>query len=153
MKILDRIEELPTPVALRVSEAPCPCKDCHSRALVGWPTPPDAPHHFQWTRAGHALARIRQGPRSTLTMTCRGGARLANTCARQPRITRSSKTKKKSARTLAPKTILSVPPDVFLRWPLCLIWPPTCCFPGPRGCAKILRSYTAIGGVSALLIS
>jgi hypothetical protein len=26
-----------------------------------------------------------------------------------------SKTKKKSARTLAPKTILSVPPDVFLR--------------------------------------
>ena len=58
----ERIEKLPTPVALVVTSDPCPCEACRSRGLVGWPTPPDEPHHFVWQCAGHALARIRLSP-------------------------------------------------------------------------------------------
>ena len=61
MKLLGRITELPTPVALRVTEDPCPCEHCRSRGVVGWPEPLDEPHHFVWQCGKHALARIRLG--------------------------------------------------------------------------------------------
>ena len=48
-------------VALRITETPCQCEECRSRGLVGWPTPPDEPHHFLWTCGKHALARMGSG--------------------------------------------------------------------------------------------
>ena len=59
VNLLERIAELPTLVALKVTEDSCPCSECRSRGQVGWPTPLGGePHHFEWTCGKHSLARM-----------------------------------------------------------------------------------------------
>ena len=58
VNLLERIEELPTPVALKVTSDPCPCESCRRRGKVGWPEPLDEPRRFVWTCAKHSLARM-----------------------------------------------------------------------------------------------
>jgi hypothetical protein len=59
VKLLKKIEELPKFVALRITETPCQCAECRQAGKVGFPEPPDTPHHFTWCCAGHALKRIK----------------------------------------------------------------------------------------------